>query len=66
MLVPSMKVYEDWDDNDYRKKVSFTDSIILKGGGDVISPYPDFPLIQRPHAAKWERFSGEVKSGTAG
>jgi hypothetical protein len=66
MLVPSMKVYEDWDDNDYRKKVSFTDSIILKGGGDVISPYTDFAKVQRPHAAKWNRFSGVIKSNTAG
>ncbi|MFH0756851.1 MAG: RagB/SusD family nutrient uptake outer membrane protein [Bacteroidota bacterium] len=66
MLVPSMKVYEDWDDKDYRKKVSFTDSIILTNGGDVISPYTDFPEIPRPHAAKWDRFSGVMKSATAG
>ncbi len=66
MLVPSMKVYEEWDDNDYRKKVSFTDSIILKGDVDIISPYTEFPDIPRPHAAKWNRFSGVIKSATAG
>ncbi len=65
MLVPRMKVYEEWDDNDYRKKVSFTDSVILRNQ-DVISPYTDFPEIPRPHAAKHNRFCGEIKSATAG
>ena len=65
MLVPSLKVYEDWDDNDYRKKVSFTDSILLSNQ-DVVSPYTEFPDIPRPHAAKHNRFCGEIKSATAG
>lgn len=64
MLVPSLKVYETWDDNDYRKKVSLTDSLMLTD--EVIHPYTDFPEIPRPHAAKLERFSGVRKSNTAG
>jgi hypothetical protein len=65
MLVPSMKVFEDWDDNDYRKRVSITDSIIMRDGTDSIRHYTGFN-ITRPHAAKWERFSGVMKSATAG
>ncbi len=65
MLVPSLNVFETWDDNDYRKKVSMTDSIIMSDGTDSIRHYTGFN-IKRPHAAKWERFSGVMKSNTAG
>ncbi len=65
MLVPSLKVYETWDSKDYRKRVSLTDSIIMADGTGVVRPYSEFN-IKRPHAAKLERFSGEVKSSTAG
>ncbi|RIJ50000.1 RagB/SusD family nutrient uptake outer membrane protein [Maribellus luteus] len=65
MLVPSLKVYETWDAKDYRKRVSLTDSIIMRDGTGIVRPYTEFN-VTRPHAAKLERFSGEVKSSTAG
>lgn len=65
MLIPSLKVYETWDDKDYRKRVSLTDSIIMRDGTGIVRPYTAFE-IQRPHAAKLERFCGERKSSTAG
>lgn len=63
MLVPNLKVYETWDDSDYRKKVSLTDSLMLPD--EQIHPFTDFN-IPRPHAAKLERFSGVRKGKTAG
>lgn len=65
MLVPSLKVYESWDPNDYRRKVSLTDSLIMMSDSQI-HPYTDFPQIPRPHAAKLERFCGERKGNTSG
>lgn len=65
MLVPSLKVYNTWDDNDYRKRVSLTDSIIMRDGTGIVRPYTEFN-ITRPHIAKLERFCGNRKSSTAG
>ncbi|PWJ58724.1 putative outer membrane starch-binding protein [Dyadobacter jejuensis] len=55
VLVPSMKVYNDWDSRDYRKKVSFVDSIMI---GGVMKPYTDFPNTPRPHIAKYAEYAG--------
>jgi len=52
--VPSMKVYDDWDARDYRKKVSFIDTLVVNG---VAHPYTDFST-QRPHIGKWARDFG--------
>lgn len=52
--VPSMKVYDDWDARDYRKKVSFIDTLVVEG---VAHPYTDFST-QRPHIGKWARDFG--------
>ncbi|MEH0153198.1 RagB/SusD family nutrient uptake outer membrane protein [Limibacter armeniacum] len=57
--VPSMKVYETWDDNDYRKQVSFFDEVMVNG---VLTSYPDFPNEKRPHIAKFTRFSGNAEN----
>ncbi len=65
MLVPSLKVYQTWDENDYRRKVSLTDSLIL-ASDKKLHAYTDFPYIPRPHAAKLERFSGVRKGNTSG
>ncbi len=54
--VPSLLVYTTWNDLDYRKKVSFTDSTFLNNGTWV--GYPNFPNEKRPHIAKWRRFPG--------
>jgi starch-binding outer membrane protein, SusD/RagB family len=57
VLVPSMQVFNTWDDRDYRKKVSFDETIAVKG---VIVPYTQFDNTQRPHIAKYSRFPGNA------
>jgi starch-binding outer membrane protein, SusD/RagB family len=58
VAVPSMEVYNTWDSRDYRKKVSFADSIIMKG---VLQPYTMFANTKRPHIAKFFRFAGNAE-----
>lgn len=55
VLVPSMQVFNEWNDDDYRKWVSFDDSIAVEG---VLVPYTEFDNTQRPHIAKYSRFPG--------
>lgn len=57
VAVPSMAVYNTWDSRDYRKEVSFEDSILI---GGVLRPYTQFsnPTSRRPHIAKYARFAG--------
>lgn len=55
VCVPSMEVYNTWDDRDYRKKVSFADEAPVNG---VIVPYTEFQNTQRPHIAKYRRYPG--------
>jgi starch-binding outer membrane protein, SusD/RagB family len=57
VLVPSMQVYNEWDNRDYRKWVSFDDSIAVKG---VLVPYTKFDNTQRPHIAKYSRYPGNA------
>lgn len=59
VCVPSMAVYNTWDDRDYRKKVSFADSALIDG---VLEPYTVFQNTQRPHIAKYRRFPGSSDS----
>lgn len=56
--VPSMNVYDDWDARDYRKKVSFIDTLVIDG---VVHPYTDFST-KRPHIGKWARDFGNGSS----
>lgn len=56
VCVPSMAVYNTWDDRDYRKEVSFADEAPV---GGVIVPYTQFQNTKRPHIAKYRRFPGE-------
>ena len=56
VAVPSMAVYNTWDDRDYRKEVSMTDSALV---GGVLTPYTQFQNTKRPHIAKYRRFPGE-------
>ncbi|WP_194777950.1 RagB/SusD family nutrient uptake outer membrane protein [Pararhodonellum marinum] len=58
VLVPSMKVYDTWDDRDYRKRVSF-DAEIMMGG--TLQPFQNFVNTQRPHIAKYSRFPGRAQ-----
>jgi hypothetical protein len=55
VIVPSQKVYDTWDSRDYRKKVSFDDSLLIGGKRE---PYTQFPNTKRPHIAKYARFAG--------
>lgn len=55
VIVPSQKVYDTWDSRDYRKKVSFDDSLLIGGKRE---PYTQFPNTKRPHTAKYARFAG--------
>lgn len=56
VCVPSMAVYNTWDDRDYRKKVSFADSTLIDG---ELQPYTVFQNTKRPHIAKYRRFPGQ-------
>lgn len=58
VLVPSLKVYQDWDSRDYRRKVSFEDTLLVSG---VKQPYTKF-TTPRPHIAKWRRFPGDANA----
>ncbi|PRX12867.1 RagB/SusD family nutrient uptake outer membrane protein [Nonlabens ulvanivorans] len=63
--VPSLAVYNDWDDNDYRKEVSFDDTNVVN---DVVNPFTTFAnfnsrAVNRPHIAKYTRFTGETGNG---
>lgn len=61
VAVPSMKVYSTWDDRDYRKKVSFEDSVIVKG---VKTALVDTKFrVPRPHIAKYFRYPGPQEAG---
>ena len=57
--IPSMAVYDNWDPRDYRKKVSFADTII--NNGDTI-PYTGF-FVPRPLIAKYWRYPGNAYGG---
>lgn len=59
VAVPSLAVYTTWDNRDYRKQVSFEDSILI---GGVLRPYTEFPNTKRPHIAKYSRFAGRSNS----
>lgn len=59
VAVPSLAVYTTWDDRDYRKQVSFDDSIRM---GGVLKPYTEFANTKRPHIAKYARFAGNSNS----
>ena len=59
VLIPTMKVYNTWDRRDYRKQVSFQDTLILNG---KVIPYTQFP-DPRPHIDKWRRFPGNAGGG---
>ncbi|MGC9342156.1 MAG: RagB/SusD family nutrient uptake outer membrane protein [Bacteroidales bacterium] len=57
--LPSMAVYNTWDSRDYRKKVSFSDTLIING---VVIPYTEFN-VPRPIIAKYNRYVGNSYGG---
>ncbi|WP_114750718.1 RagB/SusD family nutrient uptake outer membrane protein [Pleomorphovibrio marinus] len=59
VIVPSLAVFNTWDERDYRKQVSFADSTLVDG---VMQPYTVFDNTQRPHIAKYIRFPGNANA----
>lgn len=59
--VPSLEVYNDWDNRDYRKKVSIEDTTMVEGEP---TPYTQYQQVQRPHIAKFARFPGNSNTET--
>lgn len=55
VAVPSLAVYESFDDRDYRKSVAFVTEAAKDG--DLI-PFTEFTNEKRPHIAKYTRFPG--------
>jgi starch-binding outer membrane protein, SusD/RagB family len=59
--VPSLKVYQSWDDRDYRKKVSFEDTVVFRG--EVTALVDANIRVPRPHIAKYFRYPGPQEGG---
>jgi hypothetical protein len=59
VAVPSMAVYDSFDDRDYRKTVSFDAEALHEG---VMKPYTEFAFEKRPHIAKYTRYPGLANS----
>ncbi len=57
VAVPSMAVYNSWDDRDYRKSVAFKTEAELNS--NLIS-YTEFPYEKRPHIDKYNRYMGNA------
>jgi hypothetical protein len=61
VIVPSLKVYEAWDARDYRRKVSFEDSVVVNGEKKALT---DLNIrVPRPHIAKYFRYPGPQDAG---
>lgn len=61
VAVPSLKVYQSWDPRDYRKKVSFEDTVFVKGVKTALVNTKF--RVPRPHIAKYYRYPGPQESG---
>lgn len=61
VAVPSLNVYNSWDSRDYRRKVSFEDSVLVRGVKTALVD-TDF-RVPRPHIAKFFRFPGPQDTG---
>lgn len=55
VAVPSMAVYDTWDERDYRRKVSLEDTTLVDGQP---APYTTYQNTKRPHIAKYFKFAG--------
>lgn len=61
VIVPSLEVYQSWDARDYRRKVSFEDSVTVDG--DKTALVNMNIRVPRPHIAKYFRFPGPQEAG---
>jgi len=60
VAVPSLKVYNSWDQRDYRRAVSF-DTVMRATATSAPIPYTAFTSAiapKRPHIAKYQRLAG--------
>ena len=62
VVVPTMAVYDSWDARDYRRAVSFEDSVIVNGKKTPITQAAQ-ASVKRPHIAKYYRFPGPQEAG---
>ena len=61
IVVPSLAAYNSWDNRDYRKKVSFEDSVMIDG---KLTALVDTKFTApRPHIAKYFRYPGPQEAG---
>lgn len=61
VAVPSLEVYNSFDNRDYRKKVCFEDTVVFK---DSITAMVDAAVrVPRPHIAKYFRYPGPQEAG---
>jgi tetratricopeptide (TPR) repeat protein len=60
VAVPSLEVYNTWDDRDYRKAVSFDPTGVFDGNVEPFTNYRNFNsrAVNRPHIAKYTRRTG--------
>ncbi|WP_044211376.1 RagB/SusD family nutrient uptake outer membrane protein [Flammeovirga sp. OC4] len=66
VAVPALKVFESWDEKDYRRSVSF-DTVMVVDGNTL--PYTDFPTVDsrnvaRPYIGKYFRSVGQSNTPT--
>lgn len=65
VAVPSLEVYNTWDDGDYRKSVSLDDTGVFNGNRESYTIFRDFNTraVNRPHIAKYTRGFGPTATG---
>ena len=65
VAVPSLAVFETWDDRDYRKDVSFDASGTFDGAVETFDVFMNFHSrgVNRPHIAKYTRMFGPTATG---
>jgi starch-binding outer membrane protein, SusD/RagB family len=62
VVVPTLKVYTTWDPRDYRRAVSFEDSVLVNGVKTDITEVARVS-VKRPHIAKYFRYPGPQNAG---
>lgn len=65
VAVPSLEVYNTWDDSDYRKQVSFDATGVFDGNTENFTIFRNFNsrAVNRPHIAKYTRAIGNTATG---
>ena len=65
VAVPSLEVFNTWNDGDYRKSVSLDPTGVFNGNVEPYTVYRDFHTraVNRPHIAKYTRGFGPTATG---